>query len=132
MRAKSIFLSPRPRYEPRMRYLNTSVDVFKYLDRGFVKPAIPRSRYLNTSTEVFRYLGRGFPRPRCVFLFLPKFTCQKVLPRSVDSPTKLCNYVSNDKKLHVQQFSVRGFRRIMSFDTLKVADTTPPYIFYKT
>ena len=96
MWANSVFLSPRPRYEPRPRYLNTSVEVFKYLDRGFLKPAIPRSRYLNTSAEVFKYLGRGLykpsvegltsPRPRCIFLFLPKCACQKVLPRSVDSP----------------------------------------------
>ena len=42
MRAKSIFLSPRPRYKPRPRYLNTSVEVLKKpqprvckaLDRG--------------------------------------------------------------------------------------------------
>ena len=62
MRAKSVFLSPRPRYEPRPRYINTSVEVFKYLGRGFVKPVIPRSRYLNTSTEVFKYLGRGLDK----------------------------------------------------------------------
>ena len=63
MRAKSIFLSPRPRYEPRTRYLNTSVEVLtkprprvcKALDRGFNKPSVevslrPRPRY---------ELGRG-------------------------------------------------------------------------
>ena len=53
MWAKSVFLSPRP------RYLNTSVEVFKYLDWGIAGFKNPRSRYLNTSTEVFRYLGRG-------------------------------------------------------------------------
>ena len=42
----------------------TSIEVFKYLDRGFNKPSVegftnPWSRYLNTSTEVFKYLGRG-------------------------------------------------------------------------
>ena len=26
------------------------------------------------------------PRSRCIFLFLPKSACQKVLPRSADSP----------------------------------------------
>ena len=42
MRAKSVFLSPRPRYKPRPRYLNTSTEVLtrprtrvcKSLDRG--------------------------------------------------------------------------------------------------
>ena len=34
--------------------------------------------------------------------------------------------------MHVEQFSVHGFRRIMSFDTVNLAHNTPPNILYKT
>ena len=78
----------------------TSVEVFtnprsrfQYLDRGLINTSTegwrkPRSRALLT-------LGRGIktsveglrkPRSRYVFLVLPKSACQKVLPRSMDSP----------------------------------------------
>ena len=80
--------------------VNTSVEVFTnprsrfwYIDRGLVNTSTegwnePRSRAsknlgrgINTSVE-----GLTSPRPRYVFLILAKCACQKVLPRSMDSP----------------------------------------------
>ena len=60
---------------------------------------MPRSRAeQNLSRGLDKTSVKGLlnPRPRCIFLFLPKCACQKVLPSSADS-------LNNKTIIHIQE-----------------------------